>query len=91
MIKDVEKIPPILGFLNFFIFQWFFVRLAIGIDPPIKDYITVRRPLFLMKWVFPLSGWFGIPYFPRKRKLTLLVCGIDMVDPSLPLPRRDDW
>jgi len=67
----------LLGFLNFFIFQWFFIRLALKIDPPIEGYITRRRPLYLMYFVVPLSGWFKIPYFPKNYKSVLLLCGIE--------------
>ena len=49
-----------LGFLNFFVFQWFFVRLAYAtrkIDG--KERVM---GYFWLKWPIPLTGWnlFGI-------------------------------
>jgi hypothetical protein len=77
-IKGTDKSLLLIGLLNFLLFQWFFVRLALNVDPPIKDYVTKRRPLYLLKWVVPLSGWFGIPFFPRSYKMVLLLSGIEV-------------
>jgi len=81
-MQNNEKTPLLMGFVNFFILQWFFVRLAIKVDPALDGYITVRRQLLLMWFVFPLTGWFGIKYFPKSHNFTLLIPGIDAVDPK---------
>jgi hypothetical protein len=67
-----------IGFLNFFIFQWFFVRLCWKIEPSIKNYKTAKHPLLLMYFVLPLTGWFGISYFPKNYKTILLLRGIEV-------------
>lgn len=76
--KGRDRSLFLIGLLNFLVMQWFFTRLALNVDPPIKDYVTKRRPLYLLKWVFPLSGWFGIPFFPRSYNTVLLFPGIDV-------------
>ena len=75
MIKD--KSLSIVGFLNFFIFQWFFIRIAILLDPPTDGFKIIRRPYYILKWIFPLTGWFGIPYYPKKYRMILLSKGME--------------
>jgi len=43
----------ILGFLNYFILQWFFIRLAKIIDDKTGKIIKWT----ILKWPYPLSGW----------------------------------
>ena len=50
-------ILAILGFLNYFLLQWFFVRLAVVTD----DAGNLLRWLWL-RYPLPLSGWHGWPY-----------------------------
>lgn len=76
----IDKSLIIIGILNFIIFQWLFVRLNLQIDSSIENYKTARRPLRLMYFVFPITGWFGIPYFPKKYKNVLLVPGLEVYD-----------
>lgn len=63
----------LLGILNFFVLQWFFVRLAVSFDHvcvarepgrwwdreiPVSDEIRFS----LLRWVWPMTGWFGWNY-----------------------------
>jgi len=55
----------LLGFFNYYIFQWFFVRLG-RCEWDVKSVvnekeITLIRYKFLTG-VYPLSGWDGNPY-----------------------------
>jgi hypothetical protein len=81
MIKK-DKSLIVIGLLNFLIFQWFFVRIALCVDPPMKDYITARRPLHILYWILPISGWFGIKYFPHLYRSKLIMYGLDYIDPN---------
>lgn len=46
----------LIGFVNFVLLQWFFVRLAVS---------DTGYSFFLLKWIYPLTGWFGTKYYPR--------------------------
>lgn len=48
----------ILGFLNFWLFQWFFIRLARAID----DETSKQVGWTILRWPCPMSGWDGRPY-----------------------------
>lgn len=54
-----------LGFLNYFILQWFFIRLAIvqwdveAVEGT-KQWTLCRFKI--LKGIVPLSGWNGRPY-----------------------------
>lgn len=45
----------VLGFLNFFVLQWFFVRIA-GVHKKTDDKFI---GYVLLRWPVPLTGWFG--------------------------------
>jgi nicotinamide mononucleotide adenylyltransferase len=53
----------LLGFLNFFVFQWFFIRLAKVIDVDTNEIVDWK----ILKWVLPLTGWRS-PYVFVNRK-----------------------
>jgi len=42
-----------LGFLNYFILQWFFIRLGKEVDIETSKIIRWR----ILKWIVPLTGW----------------------------------
>ena len=50
---SVDITRRILGFINFFILQWFFIRLCVGW----KD--NKIHMFGIMYWVYPLQGWWG--------------------------------
>jgi len=54
-----------LGILNYYILQWFFIRLAKVVDTKTGKI----EKWFILKWVFPFSGWNGKPwkYIGKKR------------------------
>jgi len=59
----------LLGFVNFWILQWFFVRIAFvynkkdDSENPELEY----SHWYLMRGVYPITGWFGIPYKRTKK------------------------
>lgn len=55
----------LLGFVNYFILQWFFIRLAV-VEWDVQstynnDQFTLCK-FKLLKGVYPLSGWNDRPY-----------------------------
>lgn len=51
-----------LGYLNFILFQWFFIRLACtGEIEKINDfkYLLKGHKLKIIKWIIPLTGWWN--------------------------------
>lgn len=71
MGRKLER-PPItwLFFLNYFILQWFFVRLArFGINQNGK---FVQTSWGWLTWVYPLTGWSTeYKYCPWKKRKDL--------------------
>jgi hypothetical protein len=59
-----------LGLLNFFIFQWFFIRIAKICQVVIegKEEKQVISGYKIIKWILPLSGWWN-DYIYLKKKL----------------------
>ena len=60
-----------LGWLNFFVLQWFGIRLARKMEPvpppPPGAGRGFRRPMrqvgwTVLRWVWPLTGWWGTRY-----------------------------
>lgn len=55
-----------LGWLNFVIIQWFFIRIGeyVTIDIETKDNITTDNTFCIIYFVLPLTGWWS-DYFPK--------------------------
>lgn len=55
----------LLGFVNYYILQWFFIRLAIvqwDVHAVVGDKQWTLCKFKLLKGIYPLSGWNGKPY-----------------------------
>lgn len=50
-----------LGLLNYYLLQWFFVRLAKSIDSK-----TNKVSWSILRWIYPGTGW-NTPYKRLKR------------------------
>ena len=71
-LKPIIGKYTLIGLLNIFIFQWFFIRLVAVTDSKTKDIIQLAANGFIL----PLTGWwsdyiavlcdFKIPVFWRK-------------------------
>ena len=48
-----EKALKILGWFNYYIIQWFFIRIIRKYDDDDGNYIGMG----ILKWVCPLTGW----------------------------------
>jgi len=46
-----------VGYLNMFVLQWFFIRLAYHVE--IDDPEQLKFDFFIIKWVVPMTGWWG--------------------------------
>lgn len=46
-----------MGWLNFLVLQWLFVRVARRLPFATTDYYVSRGRLYVVRYVLPLTGW----------------------------------
>lgn len=61
-LTELKKSRNRLEFFNKYIFQWFFIRLAVVLDREKEIVIKYK----ILKWIIPFTGWNNDPKYIGK-------------------------